>query len=31
VERVLRRFAADRYPDETFAAWVSRASETDIS
>jgi len=31
VERVLRRFAADRNPDETFAAWVSRASETDIS
>jgi sulfite reductase (ferredoxin) len=31
VERVLRRFAANRYPDETFAAWVSRASETDIS
>ena len=31
VERVLRRFAADRHPDETFAAWVSRASETDIS
>ena len=31
VERVLRRFAADRDPDETFAAWVSRASETDIS
>jgi sulfite reductase (ferredoxin) len=31
VERVLRRFAADRGPDETFAAWVSRASETDIS
>jgi sulfite reductase (ferredoxin) len=31
VERVLRRFVADRQPDETFAAWVSRASETDIS
>jgi sulfite reductase (ferredoxin) len=31
VERVLRRFAADRHPDETFAAWVSRASEKDIS
>jgi sulfite reductase (ferredoxin) len=31
VERVLRRFAADRHPEETFAAWVSRASETDIS
>jgi sulfite reductase (ferredoxin) len=31
VERVLRRFAADRRPDETFAAWVGRASETDIS
>jgi sulfite reductase (ferredoxin) len=31
VERVLRRFAADRAPDETFAAWVSRASEAQIS
>jgi sulfite reductase (ferredoxin) len=31
VERVLRRFAADRHPDETFAAWVSRANETDIT
>jgi sulfite reductase (ferredoxin) len=31
IERVLRRFAADRGPDETFAAWVSRASETDIT
>ncbi len=31
VERVLRRFAADRNPDESFAAWVSRASEADIS
>jgi sulfite reductase (ferredoxin) len=31
VERVLRRFAADRHPDEAFAAWVNRASETDIS
>ena len=31
VERVLRRFAADRGPGETFAEWASRASETDIS
>jgi sulfite reductase (ferredoxin) len=31
VERVLRRFAADRQRDESFAAWVSRANETDIS
>ncbi len=31
VERVLRRFAADRNPDESFAAWVGRASEADIS
>ena len=31
VERVLRRFAADRGPGETFAEWAGRASETDIS
>jgi sulfite reductase (ferredoxin) len=31
VERILRRFAADRHQDETFAAWVSRANETDIT
>jgi sulfite reductase (ferredoxin) len=31
VERVLRRFEADRHPDETFAAWVGRADETDIT
>ena len=31
VERVLRRFEADRAPDETFATWVSRASEADIT
>ena len=27
VERVVRRFAADREPDETFAAWAHRADE----
>jgi sulfite reductase (ferredoxin) len=31
VVRVLRRFAADRAPDESFAAWVSRASEAQLS
>jgi sulfite reductase (ferredoxin) len=31
VERVLRRFEADRRPDESFAAWVARADETDIT
>jgi sulfite reductase (ferredoxin) len=31
VERVLRRFEADRTPGETFATWVSRASEADIT
>ncbi len=31
VERVLRRFAAARQPDETFAAWTARASEEELS
>jgi sulfite reductase (ferredoxin) len=31
VERVLHRFQAGRHPDETFAAWVARAEEADIS
>jgi sulfite reductase (ferredoxin) len=31
VERVLRRFAADRTRDETFATWVARASEADLT
>jgi sulfite reductase (ferredoxin) len=31
VERVLRRFDAARRPGETFAAWVARASEEDVS
>ena len=31
VERVLRRFAAARQPDETFAAWAARASEAELS
>jgi sulfite reductase (ferredoxin) len=31
VERVLRRFESGREPEETFAAWVSRASEADIT
>ncbi|HEY1918291.1 MAG TPA: nitrite/sulfite reductase [Streptosporangiaceae bacterium] len=31
VERVLRRFDAGRGPDETFAAWVARASEADLT
>jgi sulfite reductase (ferredoxin) len=31
VERVLRRFAAARQPDETFAAWAARASEEELS
>jgi sulfite reductase (ferredoxin) len=31
VERVLRRFEAGRGPDETFAAWVARASEADLT
>jgi sulfite reductase (ferredoxin) len=31
VERVLRRFDADRQPDESFAAWTARASEQDLS
>jgi sulfite reductase (ferredoxin) len=31
VERVLRRFQAGRHPGESFAAWVARAEETDIS
>ena len=31
VERVLRRFAAARAGDETFAAWTLRASEEELS
>jgi sulfite reductase (ferredoxin) len=31
VERVLRRFAADRNAGESFAAWAARASEAQIS
>ena len=31
VERVLRRFDADRSPDESFAAWVQRAPEDALS
>ncbi|HEY3734139.1 MAG TPA: nitrite/sulfite reductase [Streptosporangiaceae bacterium] len=31
IERVLRRFSADRQPGETFAAWAGRASEADIT
>ncbi|HEY2442639.1 MAG TPA: nitrite/sulfite reductase [Streptosporangiaceae bacterium] len=31
IERVLRRFAADRQPGETFATWAGRASEADIT
>jgi sulfite reductase (ferredoxin) len=31
VERVLRRFAAARQPEETFAAWTLRASEEELS
>jgi sulfite reductase (ferredoxin) len=31
LERVLRRFEAGREPDESFAAWVARASETDVT
>jgi sulfite reductase (ferredoxin) len=31
VERVLRRFAAARSPEETFAAWTLRASEEELS
>jgi sulfite reductase (ferredoxin) len=31
VERVLRRFAAARAGEESFAAWVARASEADLS
>ena len=31
VERVLRRFDADRQPDESFAAWVQRAPEDALS
>jgi sulfite reductase (ferredoxin) len=31
VERVLRRFDADRQPDESFASWTARASEQDLS
>ncbi|MGH3156730.1 MAG: nitrite/sulfite reductase, partial [Streptosporangiaceae bacterium] len=31
VERVLRRFSADRHPGEDFATWVTRASEADVS
>jgi sulfite reductase (ferredoxin) len=31
VERVLRRFAADRQPEETFAAWTLRASDEELS
>ena len=30
LERVLRRFAAGRQPDETFAAWAARANEGDL-
>jgi sulfite reductase (ferredoxin) len=31
VERVLRRFTAARAPGESFATWVARASEADVS
>jgi sulfite reductase (ferredoxin) len=31
LERVLRRFEAGREPGESFATWVARASETDIT
>jgi sulfite reductase (ferredoxin) len=31
VERVLRRFEADRAPDESFAAWTVRATEEDLT
>ncbi len=31
VERVLRRFEADREPDESFAAWTARAKEEDLT
>ncbi len=31
IERVLRRFDAARTPGETFAEWVARASEEDVS
>jgi sulfite reductase (ferredoxin) len=31
VERVLRRFEADRAPDESFAAWTVRAKEEDLT
>jgi sulfite reductase (ferredoxin) len=31
LERVLRRFEADRGPGETFAAWVARASEANVT
>ncbi len=31
VERVLRRFDADRQPGESFASWTARASEQDLS
>jgi sulfite reductase (ferredoxin) len=31
VERVLRRFDAARAPGESFAAWVARADETELS
>src|ERR1700723_785758 len=31
LERGLRRFEACREPDESFAAWVARASETDVT
>jgi sulfite reductase (ferredoxin) len=31
VERVLRRFSADRREGEAFADWVTRASEADVS
>jgi len=31
VERVLRRFDADRMPGETFAAWAARAREEDLA
>ncbi len=31
VERVLRRFDADRTDGETFAAWTIRASDAELS
>src|SRR6202012_5887294 len=31
VERVLRKFAAERGQDEAFATWVARASEADLT